>query len=332
MTSLSQESSTVPKIFRALALAGVVALSVSALAACSSSTTASCTPTKAGASSDKVKVSGKVGAAPKVTFSKGISAKTTQRTVNVTGSGKVAAKGSKVTVDYTAYNAASGKKIDATGYTSKTTQSFTLTKDGLLPGLYKALLCAPTGSRVTAVIPPADAFKTAGQSDLGIGAKDNLIFVFDVDKVTSVPKTLKKANGTAQAAPKGYPTVKLAASGEPTLTIPKTAAPKTLMIADLKKGSGATVKATDGVIVQYIGALWDSGKVFNNSWTSGGPVTFAANGVIPGFSKALVGHKVGSQVIAVIPPADGYGATPPSGSGIAATDTLVFVVDILGTK
>ena len=332
MTSLPQESSTVPKIFRALALAGVVALSVSALAACSSSTTASCTPTKAGASSDKVKVSGKVGTAPKVTFSKGLTAKSTQRTVNVTGSGKVAAKGSNVTLDYAVYNGATGKKIEVTGYTAKTAVAFTLDKTKLIPGLYKAVLCAPAGSRVTAVVPPADAFGSTGQTDLGIGAKDNIVFVIDVDKVAAAPKVLKKANGAAQAPKAGYPTVKLAASGEPTITMPTTPAPTTLMITDLKKGTGPTVKAGATVTVHYTGAIYGTGKVFDSSWTRGTPATFQTTGVIPGFGKALVGQKVGSQVIAVIPPADGYGATPPSGSGIGATDTLVFVVDILATS
>ncbi len=320
-----------PKFFRALALAGVVALSVSTLAACTSTSSASCTPTKAGASSDKVKVSGKVGTAPKVSFTKGISAKTTQRTVNVTGSGKTATKGSSVTLDYAVYNGATGKKIEVTGYTKKTSVAFTLDKAKLIPGLYKAVLCAPAGSRVTAVVPPADAFGATGQSDLGIGAKDNIVFVIDVDTVAAAPKVLKKANGAQQTPKAGYPTVKLAASGEPTITMPTTPAPTSLMITDLKKGTGATVTSGATVTVHYTGAIYATGKVFDSSWSRGTPATFQTTGVIAGFSKALVGQKVGSQVIAVIPPAEGYGANPPAGSGIGATDTLVFVVDILAT-
>ncbi|MBW8872546.1 MAG: FKBP-type peptidyl-prolyl cis-trans isomerase, partial [Leifsonia sp.] len=63
------------------------------------------------------------------------------------------------------------------------------------------------------------------------------------------------------------------------------------------------------------------------TWTRGAPYTNTASGFVPGFTKALVGQKVGSQVIAVIPPADGYGS---AGNGdIKGTDTMVFVVDIL---
>ncbi|TAL40726.1 MAG: hypothetical protein EPN91_12560, partial [Salinibacterium sp.] len=61
----------------------------------------------------------------------------------------------------------------------------------------------------------------------------------------------------------------------------------------------------------------------------GQPATFNSSGVIKGFTAALVGHKVGSQVIVIIPPDKGYGSagSPPD---IGGKDTLVFVVDILG--
>ena len=50
--------------------------------------------------------------------------------------------------------------------------------------------------------------------------------------------------------------------------------------------------------------------------------------VIKAWDAQLVGKTVGSRVLMVVPPADGYGAagSPPK---IKGTDTLVFVVDIL---
>ena len=51
-------------------------------------------------------------------------------------------------------------------------------------------------------------------------------------------------------------------------------------------------------------------------------------GAIKGFSTGLAGQKVGSRVMLVVPPKDGYGK---QGSGeIKGTDTMVFVIDILG--
>ena len=58
---------------------------------------------------------------------------------------------------------------------------------------------------------------------------------------------------------------------------------------------------------------------------------FSTDGVIAGFRNALVGQQVGSQVLVVIPPADGYGAQGQPSAGIGGTDTLVFVIDILDT-
>ena len=52
------------------------------------------------------------------------------------------------------------------------------------------------------------------------------------------------------------------------------------------------------------------------------------DGVVPGFAKALEGQTVGSQVLVVVPPDEGYGDKEQN--GIPAGSTLVFVIDILG--
>nr|MTA38309.1 peptidylprolyl isomerase [Actinomycetota bacterium] len=63
----------------------------------------------------------------------------------------------------------------------------------------------------------------------------------------------------------------------------------------------------------------------------GEPATFSTQGVIQGFHDALVGQKVGSRVVVIIPSELGYGDTG-SGDQIKGGDTLVFVVDILGVQ
>jgi FKBP-type peptidyl-prolyl cis-trans isomerase len=310
-----------------------IAVLAGSLAACGSSTSADgCTPTASGSNSSKVTVTGKFGEAPTVKFDKGLSTTKTERSVVIDGKGAGAKANGTVEVDYTAYDAATGKKIDSTTYKKGSTTAFQLKDSSILPGMIKGLTCSPAGSRVVAVIPPADGFKTTGSEGLGVKGTDSLIFVFDVVKVTDPVKVLPKADGAAVEPTAGLPTVTLGSKGEPTVTVPKADAPTTLMIANLKKGTGTTVKAGDTVTVHYTGVIWASGKVFDSSWTRGEPASFATTGVIPGFGKALVGQKVGSQVIAVIPPADGYGAAGQTSAGITGTDTLVFVVDILATS
>ena len=115
------------------------------------------------------------------------------------------------------------------------------------------------------------------------------------------------------------------------ITIPAgAAAPTTLVNQNLIEGSGT--KVTEGMFLQvhYTGVLWKDGSVFDSSWPRAQYYTFqtGTNSVIPAWDKGLVGHTVGSRVLLVVPPADGYGpdGNPPK---IAGTDTLVFVVDIL---
>ncbi|HVT69676.1 MAG TPA: FKBP-type peptidyl-prolyl cis-trans isomerase, partial [Trebonia sp.] len=118
----------------------------------------------------------------------------------------------------------------------------------------------------------------------------------------------------------------------PTVTIPtKAAPPKSLTVKTLIKGKGAVVKKGQDIAVQYDGLIWRTGQSFDSSWSRNTPFTtpIGEGQVIPGWDTGLVGQTVGSRVLLVIPPADGYGSAGESQAGIKGTDTLVFVVDIL---
>jgi peptidylprolyl isomerase len=100
-------------------------------------------------------------------------------------------------------------------------------------------------------------------------------------------------------------------------------------IKTLSEGDGEVVQETDEVTVNYRGINGRTGEEFDSSWTSGQPATFALDGVVPGFSKAIAGQTVGSRVLVAIPPKDGYGTSGNPQAGIQGTDTLVFVIDII---
>jgi peptidylprolyl isomerase len=129
----------------------------------------------------------------------------------------------------------------------------------------------------------------------------------------------------------GQPTVALDPSGAPTITMPGGDPPTTLVTQPLITGTGAPVASGQSITVHYTGALWATGKVFDSSWTRGEPTSFpiGTGGVIKGWDQGLIGQTVGSQVLLVIPPDLGYGASGAPDAGISGTDTLVFVVDIL---
>jgi FKBP-type peptidyl-prolyl cis-trans isomerase len=95
-------------------------------------------------------------------------------------------------------------------------------------------------------------------------------------------------------------------------------------------GTGATAEAGDNVSVQYVGVAYSSKQIFDSSWSRGQPFSFVLGKgqVIAGWDQGVVGMKVGGRREIIIPPNLGYGDQSP-GSGIAANDTLIFIVDLL---
>ncbi|HTE62230.1 MAG TPA: FKBP-type peptidyl-prolyl cis-trans isomerase, partial [Solirubrobacteraceae bacterium] len=141
-----------------------------------------------------------------------------------------------------------------------------------------------------------------------------------------------QAEGDATPLPDGFPGVEWADDGQPTVTIPDADPPTELKVATVITGDGATVGAGDSVTVQYQGVNWTSGEVFDESWGAG-PANFTTDGVIAGFGDAMIGQTVGSRIVVIIPPDQGYGPSGGNdGAGIAADDTLVFVIDILAAQ
>lgn len=301
------------------------------LAACApGASTPDCPTTPSGSVSDSIEVSGDFGAAPEVTIPSPVSAEETQRTVAIQGDGETVVEGDTVLVEYKVFNGESGEELDSTEYGETPVAEFTLDEAALLPGIVKTLECSTVGSRVVGVVPAIDAFGDAGQETLGVAADESLVFVVDIIEVAEAPEpALPRANGEDQEPTPGLPTVELDADGRPTITLPDSAPPTDLQIAVLKKGDGPEVTDGADVVVHYEGLNWNTGVTFDSSWERGEPATFNVNGVIPGFTQALVGQTVGSQVLAVIPPEFGYGEAG-AGEDIGGTDTLVFVVDILG--
>jgi peptidylprolyl isomerase len=102
-------------------------------------------------------------------------------------------------------------------------------------------------------------------------------------------------------------------------------------VRTLVEGDGPKVGPTDTITLQYVGLNGRSGQQFDSSWSSGQPAEFTlGQGLIPGFEQALIGHRVGERVLVAIPPKDGYGARGNPQIDARGTDTLIFVIDILG--
>jgi len=154
---------------------------------------------------------------------------------------------------------------------------------------------------------------------------------------TTAPSTTSTtvAGSTTTTAPPtigAIPAADLSPAGTagkaPTVVVPAGSPPTQLESADLITGTGAAAATGDSLTVQYVLATYSSRKTVQSSWTSQ-PFTFTlGQGVIQGWDEGVVGMKVGGRRELIVPPSLGYGATA-QGTGIAANDTLVFIIDLV---
>ena len=95
----------------------------------------------------------------------------------------------------------------------------------------------------------------------------------------------------------------------------------------LQKGEGNPPVEQSQVKVHYRGRLED-GTEFDSSYKRGQPATFPVNGVIRGWTEALMLMKPGDKWELTIPPELGYGSRAV-GNVIPPNSTLIFEVELL---
>jgi peptidylprolyl isomerase len=119
---------------------------------------------------------------------------------------------------------------------------------------------------------------------------------------------------------------------KPDVTVPASPPPTDLVIEDLVVGDGEEARPGDQVSVHYVGVAWSTGAQFDASWDRGEPFVFGLGGgqVIAGWDQGVVGMRPGGRRRLSIPPHLGYGSRG-AGGVIKGGETLVFVVDFLGT-
>lgn len=274
---------------------------------------------------DSITVGGTTTAPTLTLKTKPLTVKATTTKVITAGKGAALTKDNSITFNYIIINGKDGKQIESSF--GKAAVSQDLSAASLLPGLGKGLSGQHVGSRLLVAIPPVDAFGAAG-SPPTIGPADTIVFLIDVVSATT---PLKTATGAAVTPKAGLPTVKVDAKGVPVVTVPKTKPPTKLVVQLLIKGDGPVVKAGQTLTAAYTGLIYGTGKVFDSSYASGNLLNqpVGKGQLVPGFDTGIVGQTVGSRVLLVLPPAEGYGAAGNTPAGIKGTDTIVFVVDIL---
>ena len=109
--------------------------------------------------------------------------------------------------------------------------------------------------------------------------------------------------------------------------------PSQLEVEDITVGDGDEAVSGRDVEVHYVGVSWATGRQFDASWDRGDTFRFGLGQgqVIAGWDQGVAGMKVGGRRRITIPPHLAYGKSG-AGGVIGPDETLVFVVDLVGTR
>jgi hypothetical protein len=283
-----------------------------ALAGCSGfSLGGGCTPeVPSGDASSTVVATGDVGEQPSVEFPTPLVVDSAERSVLTVGEGDVIGEYTTVSLELTVFDARTGEAVQGTAYNG-TPSLYTAGDSVRVFG--DALLCTTVGSRI-ALVAPTELFQDDYDPTAELSG-ESIVVVVDV-----LDSFLGKANGVNQLPLDGMPTVVTAVDGTPGVSVSTQVPPTSERVSTIKSGAGATIAEGDTSIVHIRNWSWlaegsvDLGQI--DTWTTSGPVRTTDSTVPADINEKLVGAKVGSQLLIVIP-----------GNGGGAT---IFVVDILG--
>jgi hypothetical protein len=319
------------------ALLGAAAIVAASLAGCTALPGGGCTPAfERGDASSIVTAPGKVGSAPTVDFPTPLISKGTQTSVITAGKGDPIVDG-QVDYEQTLVLGATGEQLTATGYDGS---SFARSATGIEgEAIGEALQCSRVGERLVLTTTAKSALTADQLAQSGMADDDTLVIVLDV-----LARYLGKANGFNQLPLDGMPTVVTAPDGQPGIQLPEGGAPDKTRISTIKAGGGATIKKGDTVVVNFSSWTWPTADgadpvSFIDIWSKHQATNFdlsADSGLPSDLIDSVVGEKVGGQVLLVMVPGTGsFQAdslpTGDNGDPLLATDTVIFVIDILGT-
>jgi peptidylprolyl isomerase len=276
-------------------------------------------------------VSGRFGTMPVVKVEPEVKVNKLTTEVLSTGEGEPVNRGDKALLNLYIANGQTGKKAVAT-YDDGRPLSVVMDESKFFPPLVKALEGRPTGSRLAFADTVKDLYGTAGAAQIGLKASDSLVFVVDIMSVTPTD-LLDGPEGTKVPAPAGAPTIVTEDGLISRLTFEN--APKTpsdrLQVIPLVKGTGERIDGAKIVTMDYLGQVYGRAKPFENSYREE-PATFdvGVGQLIKGWDIALRDQRVGSRLMVIVPPKQGYGAAGNPAIKVTGTSTLVFVMDILG--
>lgn len=255
---------------------------------------------------ESITVEGDLGETPDATVYAPIRVEKTSFADIITGDGDTLTSAQQpMVLDIAFYGGASGDQLYTSEYNGDLSRVHNIDYWAQRsPGLEMILECATGGSRIVAVLTPED-FGEANVEAFGMEKDEDVVAVIDVLDVH-----LAHAEGDSRFNDaRGLPTVVRAPDGTPGIIIPDAAAPEKAVTQTLIEGEGGVVEEGSTIVTNITAVGWDDKTVTSSTWGAEANIGPAA--------KELVGSTVGSQLLVVIPAAEGSPAT-------------AIVVDILG--
>lgn len=286
-----------------------------ALAAATMAATTACSPASlpvdvgpaptSSASQAPLQVTGSDGAPPRLEYTKPFAVVRPAAHTVWPGTGDVLGRGDPVLLNLYAEDGRDGSELQNTFRTAPV--AYTMTESSLGNDLFEALEGKRVGTRLSV-----------------LDEQDGVPVLLVVDVLPA------RASGEAGAPPgEELPQVRLDDLGAPTVSVPGGVEPPSeLVVHPLVRGTGPQVQAGQIVTVEFTAVRWSDGSVVDTTWTEGTPPQSAEIGIgrlVEGWDQGLVEQTVGSQVMLVVPPQDGYANTRSRLAG----ETVVYVVDIL---
>jgi peptidylprolyl isomerase len=278
-----------------------------------------------------LEVSGEVGEAPEVKVGDDFGVEESQSQVLTAGEGNPVVEGDQALLHLHVVNGSTGEKAIST-YDQGVPAAFQMSEDQLFKSVVDATVGQNVGSRIAVAAPPAEAFGPQGAAQFKLGAKDDVVFVVDVVSVEPTEVLDAPEGDAATDVPADLPTVEEKDGQVTGVSFAKAPEqpPKELQVTTLVEGDGPEVRDDSLVTFDYLGQVYGTDKVFDQSFDTE-PRTFPVGigGLIKAWDEAIVGATRGSRLLITAPPELAYGeqGSPPT---IPADATLTFVVDILG--
>ena len=225
------------------------------------------------------------------------------------GTGRAAANGDTLIVDYTGIRSVDGELFD-TSYLRGVPFDFVLGRGGVILGWDVGLLGVTAGTMVKLDVPADMAYGNTPPSD-DIQPGDALTFLIEVRAVV--------APVTAADAPLD-------------LVVDPSIGTTGVNVIDTVVGEGTELTPGSTAVVHALLVRGDNLTVLLNTWERSDPlqIVMAEGQSLPGIISGLEGARIGTTRIITMPPDQAFGPAGETSLGLPAGVDLIVVVEVIG--